>query len=268
MKIEKYENQVCNIDPDLLKKDEYCFFVLSRILQGECRLTITDNKRIIICHSCDPYPVWVWLPDDALNEEMELVYQTIKANFGLSGRYRFNIKYELADFLIDRAAKDGYTMTISTNMLAYNCPSPIQPARVVGGECRTATIDDVDIAVDYMDKFHDDVGVDQSDMDSYRKKAQALIEEQKLYFWYDENGEKVAMASYGISGDKGCIGNVFTRHDRRRMGYASNLVYAVTLIVKNQGKMPTLYTDADYAASNACYEKIGYIKQGSLCTLN
>ena len=28
-----------------------------------------------------------------------------------------------------------------------------------------------------------------------------------------------------------------------------------------------LYTDADYAASNACYEKIGYILRGKLCTV-
>ena len=28
-----------------------------------------------------------------------------------------------------------------------------------------------------------------------------------------------------------------------------------------------LYTDADYAASNACYEKIGYVLRGKLCTI-
>lgn len=66
--MKKYENQKCEINLDLLKNDEYCFFVLSRILQGECRLTITDNRRIIVCHSCDPYPVWVWLPDDATSQ--------------------------------------------------------------------------------------------------------------------------------------------------------------------------------------------------------
>jgi predicted GNAT family acetyltransferase len=28
-----------------------------------------------------------------------------------------------------------------------------------------------------------------------------------------------------------------------------------------------LYTDADYKASNACYEKIGYELKGKLCTI-
>ena len=267
MNIKKYENQICNINIELLKDDEYCFFVLSRILQGECRLTLTDNNRIIICHSCDPYPVWVWLPDSASKDEMEFAYQTLKANFELDGRYRFNLKYNLANFIINRAEEDGCKMRISTNMLAYNCPSPNAPKKTTQGTCKAATFEDVEIVADFMNQFHEDVGIDQSNIDTHRKKARELIADQRLYFWYDENGEKVAMTSYGISGDKGSIGNVFTRHDKRRCGYAANLVYAVTLIIRDKGKMPTLYTDADYAASNACYEGIGYKKQGSLCTI-
>lgn len=268
MEIKKYEDQICNIDLDLLKNDEYCFFVLSRILQGRCRLTITDNKRIIICHSCEPYPVWVWLPDDASLDETEFAYRIIKENFGLDGRYRFNVKYELAHFLIDRAAKDGYAVEIETNMLTYNCKFPISPKKAAGGYCREAVIEDAEAAAECINEFHYDVGADKLDMDGCLRKAKDLIEEHRLYFWYDENGEKAAMASYGILGDKGSICNVFTKHDKRRRGYASNLVYAVTLIVKNQGKIPILYTDADYEASNACYTGIGYVKQGSLCTLN
>ena len=94
----------------------------------------------------------------------------------------------------------------------------------------------------------------------------ALIEDGRLFLWLDGD-DKVAMCSYGISGEKGSINNVFTRPDMRRKGYAANIVYQVTKIVEAQDKLPVLYTDADYAASNACYEGIGYIKQGSLCTV-
>ena len=37
--------------------------------------------------------------------------------------------------------------------------------------------------------------------------------------------------------------------------------------VDEAGYVPMLYTDADYVASNACYEKIGYILRGKLCTI-
>ena len=40
------------------------------------------------------------------------------------------------------------------------------------------------------------------------------------------------------------------------------------MLAKNAGFTPMLYTDADYAASNACYEKIGYVLRGRLCTLS
>ena len=60
---------------------------------------------------------------------------------------------------------------------------------------------------------------------------------------------------------------MYTRREERRKHYAENLVFQVTMIAKNAGFMPMLYTDADYVASNACYEKIGYILRGKLCTI-
>lgn len=265
MEIQQYKNQRAYVNIDILKDDEFCFFVLSRILQGECRLTITDNMRIIVCHSCDPYPVWVWLPDDATSEEMNQVYIIIKGNFDIE-KYRFNMKYSLAEYMIRRAANDGISLKIAINMLAYACPNPMEPAKKVNGKCVPATVDDVELIASYLDTFHIDCKVDMMSMDAYREKAMALVEDGRLYFWVDDY-DKVAMCSYGISGEKGSINNVFTRPDMRRKGYAANIVYQVTKIVETQGKLPVLYTDADYTASNACYEAIGYVKQGSLCTV-
>jgi predicted GNAT family acetyltransferase len=63
------------------------------------------------------------------------------------------------------------------------------------------------------------------------------------------------------------IGLVYTRDEYRRKHYAEHLVYQVSEIVSDLGYLPMLYTDADYVASNACYEKIGYILRGKLCTI-
>ena len=45
------------------------------------------------------------------------------------------------------------------------------------------------------------------------------------------------------------------------------LVYQVTKVAQDAGYTPMLYTNADYVASNACYEKIGYVLRGKLCTI-
>ncbi|MBO5287126.1 MAG: GNAT family N-acetyltransferase [Clostridia bacterium] len=267
MKLIRYENQACNIDPEILKRDEFCFSVLARILQGECKLTITDHKRLIICFSCEPYPVWVWLAEDATDAELELAYTTVRDNFPIGENCRINLKHELSEFFINRARADGYQLKITMNLLTYSCPSPIAPRRIVDGECRVATLDDLKATVQYMHDFRIDVGADQTDMNTYEKRARELIDDGRLFFWCDENGERVAMTSYGISSGKGSLSNVYTLPDKRRRGYASNLAYAVTLIIKSSGYLPVLYADADYVASNACYESIGYIKMGGLCTI-
>jgi predicted GNAT family acetyltransferase len=63
------------------------------------------------------------------------------------------------------------------------------------------------------------------------------------------------------------LGQVYPRPEFRRKHYEENLVYQVTKIAAQAGYLPMLYTDADYAASNACYVKIGYILRGKLCTI-
>ena len=262
----KYENECCDKIPSLLQSDEYCFSVLLRILRGKCRLTLTDGERLVICHSCDPDPVWVWLPDDASADEMALAYETVRAYFAFGVGYRFNLKYDLAAYFIRRAAVDGVSLKTVTNMLAYKCPVPLAP-RPTLGVCRTALPTDLALATRYLAAFHDELRLDQTDEVSYRRQAHALIGEERLFFWEDETGECAAMASYAVFEGKGAISHVYTREDKRRRGYAASLVYTLSLRLLASGVTPCLYTDADYEASNACYEAVGFVRVGSLCTV-
>lgn len=267
MAIKKFRNQSCDFDANLLKADEFSFATLIKILPTECSLAITDSKRFIICHSRNPFPVWIWLCEDVKEDELELVYQLTKKNFEFSNGYKFNMKQNSADFFQSRCEKDGINLKISMNITAYCCPKPIPPSRTAKGFFAPAGLEDLDLAVAYMDQFHRELNLDQEDMEAYKDKALSLINNQTLFFWIDENGEKIAMASYTINGNVGAVSNVFTRQDKRRGGYAQNLVYAITLMIQNQGKAPILYADSDYAPSNRCYQHIGYICKGSICTL-
>ncbi len=77
----------------------------------------------------------------------------------------------------------------------------------------------------------------------------------------------MASCKYVPLGDLASISFVYTRPEYRRKHYAENLVYQVTKLAMQAGYTPMLYTDADYKASNACYEKLGYKLQGKLCTI-
>ena len=267
MDLKKFEQCIADIDKDILKKDEYTFFVLTRILDGECTLTVTDGERLVICYSCAPYPVWVWTPDDVTEVEKARTYDAVKEYFGFGKGFRFNMKYPLAEYFIKRAKDEGTTLGIFTNITSYACEKPIAPTSKVKGSVKIAAEEDLEDVIAFIDVFHKDVGMDEENRESYRKRAEALIKSRGFFFWIDEKGEKVASCSRRDVDEKSTVGSVYTKPEKRRRGYAAALVYKVTEQIFNEGKMPVLYADTDYAASNGCYIKIGYRLKGTLCTI-
>ena len=263
----KMDNFVDERDFELLAQDKYTFSVLSRIIRGECEIRLTDHERMIICFTGQPYPVWIWTPDGASEDEFERAYQLAKELNVMDGEHRFNIKYELAEYFMDRAKKDGLDLKITTNLFAYDCPSPIAPSSVVDGKIHQCTKEDFDIMVDFFDMFHEAVGIDKESRETYRTYAENDIGKGSLYVWETEDGKYASSCNWHPVQDMASIGLVYTRDEYRRRYYAEHLVYQVTKIAQEAGYLPMLYTDADYVASNACYEKIGYILRGKLCTI-
>lgn len=251
----------------ILENDKYTFFVLRRIMGGKCELLLTDHERLIICFTGNPFPIWIWISDDASEEEMERAYQIVQEHSLLNGEYRFNLKYDLAKYFIERAAVDGKTLSTSLNMFAYDCRNPIKPTTIADGSIYRCGSEDVDELVDFLNLFHKETGSDQKDCNGYRMDAEAYINSGNMYLWKNEQGNNVASCKFAADGNMASISLVFTRPEFRRRHYAENLVYQVTKIAMSAGYVPMLYTDANYVASNACYEKIGYALRGKLCTI-
>ncbi len=251
----------------LLENDKYTFFVLGRIMKGECRVLLSDHERRIICHSGNPYPVWIWTPDDVSVNEMEEIYMLAGREFPFDEGYSFNLKYELAEYLIKRAKEDGKDLSIRVNMFAYDCPRLIKPVDPVDGKIHECTMDDVDEIVGIYSKFARETGIDKQSPVDYRESAEYSVKNRNLFFWEDGSGRHVSSCSYRPNGNLASLGLVYTREEYRRKHYAEHLVYSVAKIAQGAGFVPMLYTDADYTASNACYEKLGFILRGKLCTI-
>ena len=109
--------------------------------------------------------------------------------------------------------------------------------------------------------------VDKNSEQAYKKDIEEFINSNTLFFWKNCLNEYAAMCTYVMNGDKCNVSHVFTKSDQRRRDYAARLVYEVTEKIRQIGKIPTLYTNADYQASNECYKSIGYKLQGELCTV-
>jgi len=254
-------------DFSLLEHDRYTFFVLRRIIGGSCHTILSNHENLIICYTGEPYPVWIWTADCAPTEIMEKAYRLASENGFVNNGQRFNIRYDLAENMIRRAALDGKELSVSTNMFAYDCPDPVTPSVKADGGIHRCTAEDLDELVEFLDVFHQEIGIDRKDAAGYCSDAQAFIDSGNMFLWKNAQGISVASCKYASSGMMASLNLVFTKKAYRRKHYAENLVYQVTSIAKEAGFIPMLYTDADYTASNACYEKIGYILRGKLCTV-
>lgn len=268
MALTRYENTFCPISENILAADKYTFSVLSRILENPCRLTLTDHNRLIICHSANPYPVWVWTPDNASEEELSFAWQTIKEELPFQEGYSYNVKYSFAEYALKRGQEEHLHLEISMGLFAYCCPKLSEPEKTADGCFSIASEADLENIVICMEEFHNEIGIDKQSNDEYRKNAKSKIENGQLYLWKNAAGDITAMCAYRISGDVGTVNMVYTKKSDRRKGYASNLVYQATKHIIEQGNMPSLYTNADYAASNQCYQKLGYQLKGKLCTIH
>ena len=261
------DNFVDERDYKILENDKYTFFVLARVMGENCELLLTDHERLIVCFTGNPYPIWVWTPDDATEKEMERAYRLVAEHGLLNGANTFNLKYDLAAYFIKRSARDNKKMSISLNMYAYDCPEPVQPKIIADGVIHQCNRDDLEELVDFLDLFHKEIKNGQKDRNHYRLDAEKNINAGNTYFWKDGQGNNVASCKFIPKGNMASLGFVFTRPEFRRKHYAENLVYQVTKRVRDAGYVPMLYTDADYTASNSCYEKIGYVLRGKLFTI-
>lgn len=255
-------------DFHLLEADRYTFSVLSRVLRDPCDCILTDHQSLILCHTVMPYPVWIWTPDHLSASAKEQAWQLAESQFPLAQGYRYNLKYELAEHFIARAQQNGLNVRIATNMFAYDCPCPIAPDKPTDGHLHTCTAADTDEAARMIYEFHDAIAAGQQSLDRCRMKAEQHISRGEFFFWRNAVGETAACCSWNPSDGLGCVSSVYTRPQHRRKHYAQHLVYHVTQMIADKGLTPMLYTDADYAASNACYEKIGYVLRGKLCNIS
>lgn len=261
-----YRDQAGVVDVDLLKDDGITFSVLVSILQGTCAEVYTDHENVIICHSCEPYPVWVWCKNVENGADIAKIAACLKEAFPLEGGYKYNLGYELLEQLkrVDSYFEDS---TIKMNLLSYRLDQINEIHYPCGGELVPAKAEDRDRLITLWHDLVLEMEGMELDGEQCRDRVDRHLEAGTLFSWRNEAGEIMALTSRGDTGSYSKIAAVYTLPEHRRKGYAINLVHQVTEMILADGLTPILYTNADYGASNACYRKIGYQEVGRLCTV-
>ena len=254
-------------DFELLAGDRYTFAVLDRVLRNECRLIRTDHERLILCHSGPTYPVWIWTPDGIPDEEKEAAWNLAAEVCPLEEGTHIIMKYELADYFMARAKEKGMNVGYHMEMMAYECPEPKAPEVPADGRMYECTAEDAEEAAEFIAGFYTGINEEAPPQERRLAKAQEFIDNHAFFLWKTAEGKPVGCCYYKINQGLGSLGGVYTVPEYRRKHYAQHLVYGVTKRISDMGYTPMLYTDANYAASNACYRKIGYELRGRVCTI-
>ena len=249
---------------DLLGEDVCTFSMLSRIIKGKCTKTVTDHARVIMCLSVRPFPVWVWVAPDAKKEELERVWSVLRAEFPPEEGYSYNVGLPLSEVILE----SDPSLRVSVGLLAYHCHETIAPRKSPGGGCSPVREEEVELAAAWYQRMHKECALNEDIAhDAACAEVRDYIGRGAMFFWRDENGAPQAMCGVNVDELGAYVTHVYTPPQARRKGYAGNLVYAVSKAQLEAGKTPMLYTDANYAASNACYTQIGYKLQGELKTV-
>ena len=264
--LKHYQNEYCPVPKALEEKDSITYALLISILKGPCAHIFKYHENVVICHSCPPFPVWVWCRDAQREEDVEQIARCMKEELPMEQGYVHILSHELLEKLRE---KDEYFRSAKEKMglLSYR----LEEINNIDYPCEgsMSLVRDEEIP-DLIGARHD-MSMEMEGMDLSPERCEEslrkYVEKKALFAWRKDNREIVALTARGDQGEFSKISMVYTLPQHRRKGYAINLVHGVTETILADGLSPILYTDADYEASNACYQKIGYRLVGRLISI-
>lgn len=261
-----YKDQSCPQAAQLLEEEIVTYSVLSKILQGQCAHIFTDMENIIVCHSGWPWPVWVWCRDVEDENSVLEIARCIKEELPLEQGYSHNLSHGLFESL---RQKDGYFRDagVIRNLLSYRLDVINAVAYPCEGYLSKVKEEEISALISVWHDMHMEMEGRDLNYEQCRETMQRMVAEGSLFAWRLEDGAITAVTGRGDQGKYSKITSVYTLPAHRRRGYAINLVHGVTKTMLSDGFIPILYTDGDYVASNACYQKIGYRQVGSLISI-
>lgn len=261
--LEQLQNGAC---PFAFHGDErITYSVLESIVKGPCQEIWTDRRDVMICLSAPPYPVWVFCRDEGDEAAVREIAACLRAHFPLEEGYRYNLSESL---LARLAAADAAFAgaRVRMRLLSYRLDRLAGAEHPCDGRMTPAGMDELET----LSRLHQAATLEMEHrgfpLEHCRERVRESIEAGGLFLWRDGRGETVCMTCRHDGAPFSRLALVYTLPEHRRRGYAANLVHGVTQTILADGLTPILYADADYAASNACYRKLGFVRAGCLCT--
>jgi len=240
-------------------KDAIPFNVMTSIIENDIkypeRVIFADGDKCIVVNSDPHHPVIIWTADDFDPKNYPALLDFLRGEFTDHSPLEFMTKKEFRDFL---QAKGLIFLTPQSHaLLAYSCTKLIPiPYK---GTATNITDAEVPEVADCYAQFGIETGTDiTATQENKLETAKDFITSPLHKVWRDEEGKIVAIAKINATEKYGRIGAVYTKKEARGKHYAGMLVHFLTQAILKSGKIPMLFTNADYPPSNKCYRRLGY----------
>ncbi len=243
--------------------DAITYSVLRKILHFTCTDIFTNDKSVVICYSNAPYPVWVWCKKPFSKQDVQSIAHTLKNHYLTRGNYRFIISEDLLAELT-KADEIFGNLTVKMELLSYELRDINKIGYPCSGQMQKATMEQLDkLALMHKDACYE-MEMHDFTMEHCKSTVMEMMQNDNLYIWVDDENQIVATVTKSIDSNYAKISFVYTLPNYRRKGYAINFVHKLSQMLIDDGFTPILYTNGNYVASNACYQKIGYQQIGKL----
>ncbi|HEV2885834.1 MAG TPA: GNAT family N-acetyltransferase [Jatrophihabitans sp.] len=161
-------------------------------------------------------------------------------------------------FAASWTAGTGLGTEVAMRHRLYTLDTLRPPDPPPAGQARRALPADLDLVMDWIACFHDEV--EASSIRPQREIYQRRVELGLLWLWEDELGNPVSVASRNVTvAGVSRIGPVYTPPAFRRHGYGAAVTAASTGDALDCGaRQVVLFTDQANPTSNAIYQQIGF----------
>lgn len=249
------------------KKDRIIYNLFYLIREGDNAFFITDDSTYIIGQGNESAPLWMWLkqiPEENVEKE---ICDIIESRLVLNQNLQLNAYEGYARRILDRVSKKTGLGYVSVPMIVYACNQAISRYKI-SGQIVTPKEEHKEIMARFITEFITEITYDAEKTAINENKANgfanAMVNSNKLFLWEDD-GKIVSMARIAHkTREYARINTVFTEREQRGKGYAGMLVGKMSEKLLEENIIPMLYADARNPASNAAYQKIGFVKYGEV----
>lgn len=243
-------------------KKEYVFNLFYLIRSDENALMLTDDCTYIIAQSSKDTPMWIFINEKANIDTEKDILQILVRQLTENSKLKLNAEEKYIINILNKVSlQTGISYSIKMPMNVYAC---FEINNIIKKGRRVLPTKEYksDIACLIREMVYDAEKTDISEKDAF-DFARSMENSNLLNLWDDE--KIVSMALIVHKSDKYArINTVVTERAERGKGYAGMLISEMSAELHGENLIPMLYADARNKASNAAYQKIGYIKQGEV----